>query len=85
MLQSQINTEGSKIIKDIFSEVVQSNNKDLWLHALKSTNNHIARLIATVKATSARNTPDANFQIRNQWYWESARRQLYKKYAYKFL
>ncbi len=80
MKKSQVIAEGRMIIKTIYAQVLKSDDKDLWERALDSMHSHIYKLEIKVRQPEA-----TNHDIRNLWYWNSARRQFVSKFGKKFI
>lgn len=80
-----IRREGQQILKDVFSAVLQSEDKELWKKAMKALTQHIEKLEIDARCTSYHNPDEADHLIRQLWYWQSARKQFCAKFGKHFI
>lgn len=80
-----IRREGTKILNDIFSVVLLSDEKKLWKKAMHSMTSHIEKLENEARYTSYHNPDEADHLIRQLWYWQSARKQLCTRFGRRFI
>jgi hypothetical protein len=83
--QNEVRKNGLQILRDVYSTVLKSDDKDLWKQAIESTHRHIAHLERKVGEAAAHDDECADAMVINLWAWNSARRQLCARFGRKFI
>ena len=85
MKLSEVKTQGESILKTVYKYVLISDDKAVWKSALESIEKRIYQLSLHKHASIIENREDANEYIVKVWVWESAKRQMLKRFSKRFL